>query len=92
MHLHRSFRREKTVTIIVMMILTVVMFCFSGTFFVLDAYAIGVGLLNPKKYPGTVVDLWGPVTTAQIIIQGTNVGFICVLYISQMTLSLDSSE
>jgi len=65
-------RREKTVTNIIMAILTVVMFGISATFFGLDMYMISEGLVNPKKYPGTVIDLFGPKTTTQIICQGIN--------------------
>jgi hypothetical protein len=56
-----------------MAILTVIMFGISATFFGLDMYMISEGLLDPKKYPGTVIDLFGPKTTTQIVCQGINV-------------------
>ncbi len=68
-----SCRREKTVTTIVMMILTVVMFGISTTIFSLETYLFSDGLLHPQKYPKTFIDLYGPVTTTQIILQGLNV-------------------
>lgn len=57
-----------------MAILTVVMFGISATFFSLDIYLVSDGLLHPQKYPETVVNIFGPETTAQIILQGINVG------------------
>ncbi|KAI0280213.1 hypothetical protein BGY98DRAFT_350386 [Russula aff. rugulosa BPL654] len=65
-------RREKTVTTVVMMILTVVMFGISATLFSLETYLFSDGLLHPYKYPRTVIDFYGPVATAQIILQGIN--------------------
>ncbi len=56
-----------------MMILTVIMFGISATIFSLETYLFSDGLLHPQKYPKTVIDFYGPVTTAQIILQGINV-------------------
>jgi hypothetical protein len=70
---HRSCRREKTVTTIVMMILTIVMFSISATIFSLETHLFADGLLHPQKYPKTVIDIYGPETTAHIILQGINV-------------------
>ena len=68
-----SCRREKTSTTIVMMILTVVMFGISATIFSLETYLVADGLLHPQKYPDTIIDFYGPETTAQIILLGINV-------------------
>ncbi|KAF8496499.1 hypothetical protein F5888DRAFT_391838 [Russula emetica] len=65
-------RREKTVTTIVMMVLTVVMFGISATMISLETCLFADGLLHPQKYPKTVIDFYGPETTAQIILQGIN--------------------
>ena len=56
-----------------MMILTVVMFGISATIFSLETYLVSDGLLHPQKYPKTIIDFYGPVTTVQIILQGINV-------------------
>ena len=56
-----------------MMVLTVLMFGISATFFSLDIYLVSDGLLHPDKYPETVVNLFGPETTTQIVLQGINV-------------------
>jgi hypothetical protein len=56
-----------------MMILTVVMFGISATMFSLETCLFADGLLHLQKYPKTVIDLYGPETTAQIILQGINV-------------------
>ena len=56
-----------------MMILTVVMFGISATMFFLETYLFADGVLHPQKYPKTVIDLYGPEVTAQIILQGINV-------------------
>jgi len=56
-----------------MMILTIVMFGISATIFSLETYLFSDGLLHPQKYPKTVIDFYGPETTAQIILQGINV-------------------
>jgi hypothetical protein len=71
--LRHSCRRERTVTTIMMMVLTVVMFSISAIFFSVDIYLVSDGLLHPQKYPNTVVDLFGPKTTTQILLQGINV-------------------
>ncbi|KAI9441267.1 hypothetical protein H4582DRAFT_1365159 [Lactarius indigo] len=65
-------RREKTVTSIFMMVLTLVMFGVSMAYFILDIILVSNGVLHPQEYPETVIDLWGGVTTAQIICQGIN--------------------
>lgn len=62
-----------------MMILTVVMFGISTTIFSLETYLFSDGLLHPQKYPKTVIDFFGPVTTTQIILQGINVCHTCFL-------------
>ena len=49
------------------------MFGISATLFSLETYLFSDGLLHPYKYPGTVIDFYGPVATAQIILQGINV-------------------
>ena len=56
-----------------MMVLTVIMFGISATFISLDIYLVSDGLLHPDKYPETVVNLFGPETTTQIVLQGINV-------------------
>lgn len=71
--LRLSCQRERTCTTVVLTILTVVMFGVSTTFFSLDMYIISDGLLHPQKYPKTVVNIFGPETTAQIVLQGINV-------------------
>jgi hypothetical protein len=73
MYLHRRFRRERTVTTIVMATLTAVMFVISATYFALDVFLVSNGLLHPDKYPRSVVDRHGPAATAQIICLGINV-------------------
>jgi hypothetical protein len=84
MLLHCSSRREKTITTVVMMILTVVMFCLSATFFSMNFYLISNGLFNPR-----FIDLWGPETTTYIICQGINVCISCgLLHTSQTTVSV----
>ncbi|KAH9042526.1 hypothetical protein EDB85DRAFT_1071704 [Lactarius pseudohatsudake] len=65
-------RREKTATSIFMMVLTLVMFGVSTAYFVLDIILVSNGVLHPQEYPETVIDLWGGVTTAQIVCQGIN--------------------
>jgi hypothetical protein len=71
-----------------MMILTIVMFGISATYFALDIYSVANGLFHPKKYPKTVINLWGPETTAQVILRGTSVGHFCGLsYSSQKIIS-----
>ncbi|KAI9509300.1 hypothetical protein F5148DRAFT_1283086 [Russula earlei] len=70
--LYLLFQRERTATTIVMTMLTVVMFGVSATYFALDVSLDSDGILNPKKHPRTVIDLFGPETTAQIILQGIN--------------------
>ncbi|KAH9060607.1 hypothetical protein EDB87DRAFT_1683555 [Lactarius vividus] len=65
-------RREKTATSIVMTVLTLVMFGVSTTYFILDIILVSKGVLHPQEYPETVIDLWGGVTTAQIVCQGIN--------------------
>ena len=49
------------------------MFGISATFLSLDIYLVSDGLLHPQKYPKTVINLFGPETTTQIILQGINV-------------------
>lgn len=49
------------------------MFGISATIFSLETYLFADGLLHPQKYPNTVIDFYGRVTTAQIILQGINV-------------------
>ena len=56
-----------------MMILTVVMFIISATIFSLETYLFSDGLLHPQKYPKTVINFYGPETTAQLILLGINV-------------------
>ena len=56
-----------------MMVLTVIMFGISATFISLHIYLVSDGLLHPDKYPETVVNLFGPETTTQIVLQGINV-------------------
>ncbi|KAI0301624.1 hypothetical protein B0F90DRAFT_1817086 [Multifurca ochricompacta] len=70
--IHLLIRRERTVTTIVMMVLTIVMFGVSTTYFALDCVLVSDGVLNPQKYPGIVIDLWSAKTTTQIICQGIN--------------------
>ncbi|KAH9006544.1 hypothetical protein EDB86DRAFT_3145222 [Lactarius hatsudake] len=65
-------RREKTATSIFMMVLTLVMFGVSTAYFILDIILVSNGVLHPQEYPKTVIDLWGGVTTAQIVCQGIN--------------------
>jgi len=55
-----------------MMILTVVMFCVSATFFSMDLCLVSDGLFNPREYPYTFINLWGPETATHIICQGIN--------------------
>ena len=73
MYLHHSFRRERTVTTTVMMILTVVMFGFATTYLALDVFLVSDGILHPNKYPHTVINRHGREATAQIICQAVNV-------------------
>jgi len=70
--LYLLLQRERTSTTIVMIILTVVMFCLSAAYFALDVYLYADGLLNPLKYPGAVINVTGPELTAQIVLQGIN--------------------
>ncbi|KAF8483283.1 hypothetical protein DFH94DRAFT_689783 [Russula ochroleuca] len=65
-------QRERTVTTVVMMVLTVVMFGISAAFLSLDIYLVSDGLLHPQRYPKTVVNRFGPEMTTQIILQGIN--------------------
>ncbi|KAI9465746.1 hypothetical protein BJY52DRAFT_483989 [Lactarius psammicola] len=55
-----------------MMVLTLVMFGVSTAYFALDIILVSNGILHPQKYPESVIDLWGRVTTAQIVCQGIN--------------------
>lgn len=50
------------------------MFSISATIFSLETRLFADGLLHPQKYPETVIDIYGPETTAHIILQGINVG------------------
>ncbi|KAH9962979.1 hypothetical protein BC827DRAFT_185806 [Russula dissimulans] len=70
--LYLLFQRERTSTTIVMSILTVVMFGVSAAYFALDIYLYADGILNPHKYPGTVINVSGPEMTTQIVLQGVN--------------------
>lgn len=65
-------KREKSVNSISMMVLTLVMFGVSATYFTLDILLVSEGILHPQKHPETVIDLWGWATTAQIVCQGIN--------------------
>jgi hypothetical protein len=76
MHSLHSFQRERTSTTIVMSILTVVMFGVSAAYFALDIYLYADGILNPHKYPGTVINVSGPEMTTQIVLQGVNVRYM----------------
>lgn len=49
------------------------MFGISATIFSLEIYLSSDGLLHPQKYPETVIDYYGPETTAQVILLGINV-------------------
>ena len=55
-----------------MMILTVVMFGISATYFALDVFLVSDGILHPDKYPH-VIDRHGREAAAQIICQAINV-------------------
>jgi hypothetical protein len=65
-------RRERTVTCILMLVLTLVMFCVSATYFILDIILVSDGVLHPQEHPETVIDFWGRATTGMIICQGIN--------------------
>ncbi|KAI9465744.1 hypothetical protein BJY52DRAFT_1209223 [Lactarius psammicola] len=65
-------RREKTATSIYMMVLTLVMFGVSATYFSLDIILVSNGILHPQRHPESVIDLLGRMTTAQIVCQGIN--------------------
>ena len=49
------------------------MFIISATIFSLETYLFSDGLLHPQKYPKTVIDFYGPETTARLILLGINV-------------------
>lgn len=62
-----------------MLVLTLVMFGVSATYFIIDIILVSNGVLHPQEHPNTVIDLWGWGTTALLVCQGINVCLLCGL-------------
>lgn len=56
-----------------MLVLTLVMFGVSATYFILNVILVSNGILHPQEHPETVIDFWGRATTGLMICQGINV-------------------